>query len=624
MTDQAREMMIAFADRYLEPYTIKTKATGDEIIPSLCPFCKGGASGKDHHTFALSLEKGLFVCKRGSCGRHGFFDELAKEIGGEDIRLPSDRSAPARKKKKSSTDPVYAVPQVELFRPTTTIYDYFERRGISEATVDAFHIMADANGMIVFPFYERGTLTYVKYRRPWKPTPEELKVRGKEWQIPDTKPILFNLDNIDPKEPVYLTEGMVDAMALYEAGIHNVVSVPSGSSNLTWIQTCWDALEKIESFVLFGDSDAPGREMIDKVARRLGEYRCKVVNDYPEIPNGGGAICKDADEILVRLGAFELLDVAESADEIPTRGLLNLADVVDEDPANIPSIRTGLPELDQCTGGLTEGGITILSGKTGDGKSTLSGLLLLSAIDQGHSVCAYSGELRASRFKNWIDLQAAGSQWIGLKYNKVKGIQVPVVDPAALKRIHEWYNNRFFLFDNNELFDIDQADALVEVFTTALRKNNCSVFLIDNLMTTVADSEDEYRAQTKFINTMKKFASHYNVHVILVAHPRKTKADQKIGTDDISGSSSVANLADVAIVSERPDLRIIKNREGAVKKVLMCAYCPDSHRIYQADKGDKFHFGWDTSGLTPPKVRADSLPEYQPQLSDNNMMPAPF
>lgn len=258
-------------------------------------------------------------------------------------------------------------------------------------------------------------------------------------------------------------------------------------------------------------------------------------------------------------------------------------------------------------------------------KSTLSGLLLLSAISQGHNVCAYSGELRASRFKNWIDLQAAGSEWIGLKYNKVKGIQVPVVDSKVLQRIHQWYDGHFWLFDNNELFDANQADALIEVFTTALRKYNCTTFLADNMMTALSDTEEEYRAQTKFINQLKKFATHYNVHVIIVAHARKTKLDQKIGTDDVAGSSNVANLADVAIVSERPDLRIIKNREGAIKKVIPCVYCPDSHRIYQADKGDCYHFGWDTSGLTPPAIRADSMVEYQPQLSDlSNSMPAPF
>lgn len=620
-------MMLDFADRHLQPYKVKTKAGGDEIVPQLCPFCHGGSSGHDYHTFALSLDKGLFVCKRGSCGRHGRFADMVKELTGEDVRLPNAGGGSKTKRSSSaeSQEQSYVLPQVELFPPTQQIYEYFQLRGISENTVDAFKIQSDSNGLIVFPFYERGSLIYVKFRRPWKATPDELRMKGKEWQVSGTKPILFNLDNISYTDPVYLTEGMFDAMALYEAGIHNVVSVPSGAENLNWIANCWDTLEKVEQFVLFGDNDAPGRKMVSQVAKRLGEYRCKVVNDYPEIPDGGGAQCKDADEILYRLGEFELLDVAESAEEIPTRGLLNLSDVEDEDPANVPSIRTGIPELDRCTGGLTEGGVTLLTGRTGDGKSTLSGLLLLSAIEQGHSVCAYSGELRASRFKQWIDLQAAGSDWIGLKYNPVKGEQVPYVDKDVRKRIHAWYDQKFFLYNNNEIFEMNQADAVLEVFTSALRKNACSVFLCDNMMSLLSDADtEELRAQTKFINAMKKFANNYNVHVIIICHPRKTQTGQKIGTDDISGSSNVANMVDTAIVSERPDLRIIKNREGSTKKAIVCAYCPDSHRIYQADKGDLYKFSWDKTGLTPPQVRADSLPEYQVTLSDNPSNAAPF
>lgn len=34
--------------------------------------------------------------------------------------------------------------------------------------------------------------------------------------------------------------GNCDALSLYEAGARNVVSVPSGCTNLEWIDHCWD------------------------------------------------------------------------------------------------------------------------------------------------------------------------------------------------------------------------------------------------------------------------------------------------------------------------------------------------------------------------------------------------
>ena len=41
------------------------------------------------------------------------------------------------------------------------------------------------------------------------------------------------------------------------------------------------------------------------------------------------------------------------------------------------------------------------------------GQFLLAAIEQGYSVCAYSGELTKEKFQEWINLQAAGSEYIG-------------------------------------------------------------------------------------------------------------------------------------------------------------------------------------------------------------------
>lgn len=80
MTQNLREEIIEFADKYLSPYKIRGTGHGDELVPQFCPFCNGGDSGKDENTFALSLEKGVFVCKRGSCGKRGRFEDLAEHF----------------------------------------------------------------------------------------------------------------------------------------------------------------------------------------------------------------------------------------------------------------------------------------------------------------------------------------------------------------------------------------------------------------------------------------------------------------------------------------------------------------------------------------------------------------
>ena len=67
---------------------------------------------------------------------------------------------------------------------------------------------------------------------------------------------------------------------------------------------------------------------------------------------------------------------------------------------------------------------------------------------------------------------------------------------------------------------------------------------------------------------------------------------------------------------ERPNLRVLKNRDGGVCRLIECCYCPDSRRIYQADKGDRNTFSWNREGVTPPNPRADSLPEYAVQMAE--------
>ena len=242
---------------------------------------------------------------------------------------------------------------------------------------------------------------------------------------------------------------------------------------------------------------------------------------------------------------------------------------------------------------------------------------MLAAIEQGYSVCAYSGELTKEKFQEWINLQCAGSDYIGRKYDPVRNVKVATVPYAVQERLLEYYRDRFYLFDNQEIFEANQSESILKVFQMAARRYGCKLFLADNLMTALSDSDEETKAQGKFANALKKFATRYHVHVLLVAHPRKVKQGEKLGQDDIGGSSATIRLADSAIVVERPNLRVLKNRDGGVCRLIECCYCPDSRRIYQADKGDLCRFSWNRDGIAPPDPRADSLPEYAVRMAES-------
>lgn len=463
----------------------------------------------------------------------------------------------------------------------------------------------------------------MKYRHPRKVD------KKKEWQAENTKPILFGMDlctpvllveneqgeTVESHPPLIITEGQIDAMSCYEAGLVNAVSVPCGAEQLAWIETCWDFLLQFSQIILFGDCDAPGRKMVDEIVRRLGNTKCVSVDYYPM--RFDDKPCKDANEILYFYDDATVRKAVQLAAEIKPRGLLDLADVEDDDEEEHPRITTGIPKLDAAINGLECGTITILTGQPGDGKSTLIGPFILNAIEQGHNICCYSGELSARKFKQWLTFQCAGSDYITLQYDSVKDMDVPVVPDEVKTAINEWVRGHVFLFDNRERFDKPILDSVMEVFQIATERYGCDMLIIDNVLTIVADTEDEYREQNRFMNEFNRIVLRYNAVGVVVAHARKTPVGQdSIKLNDISGNSAITKLASSVLVIEKPDIRVIKARDTGNTMLIPMCYCPDSRRIYQKNIGDKAMYSWNRTGIPPVSIRADSKIEYQIQTKN--------
>lgn len=257
-------------------------------------------------------------------------------------------------------------------------------------------------------------------------------------------------------------------------------------------------------------------------------------------------------------------------------GLLDLADVERRDPGASISVMSGLKALDESIGGFAPAELSVWTGKRGSGKSTLLSQLLLNAIDQGFPVCAYSGELSAWRFKQWAMLQAAGAGHIEPKRDQASGKLYYYTPKEIADRIDGWWKGKFFLYDNRVAGAGDE-DSIISVFEYAVRRFGCCVFLVDNLMTArFSDQSDKdfYRAQSRFTGRLVEFAKKNEVHVHLVAHPRKGENGKKtlLTADDIGGSADITNRADNAFSLERLDekeaaargydagLSILKNR----------------------------------------------------------------
>ena len=266
-------------------------------------------------------------------------------------------------------------------------------------------------------------------------------------------------------------------------------------------------------------------------------------------------------------------------------------------------IGTGFKSLDFILGGLGEASLTVLTGKRGSGKSTLAGQLALNAIQNGHKVCFYSGELSAHMFQNWVFSQASGDTNM-IKIQDQFGNDFWIVEPIIESRIRSWLGKNLILYDN-KVNKHSERNSILERFKIAKEKYGCTLFFVDNMMTakfSIDKERDYWRAQSNFAGELVDFAQENSSHVILVAHPKK--GDSGDINDDVSGSSDITNRASNVIQVKRTTdqeqietnadafITISKNRDyGRIGKIRM-KFHPASRRLMDMDNENFEDYNW--------------------------------
>lgn len=331
-----------------------------------------------------------------------------------------------------------------------------------------------------------------------------------------------------------------------------------------------------------------------------------------EIADAGFRGCKTIKDYISVYGRKELLSILSGAEELPAYGLLNLARVPPQNLLSVPRTLSGFPRLDKGILGFLEGRLSIWTGKRGIGKSTLISQMLLEGLNQGHTVCAYSGELPKEQFRQWTYLQAAGPEHIAYQTDQRTGKRVAVADGLAEKQISEWMDERYWLYDLDKNTRHDPERILAQ-FEYARMRYGADVFLVDNMMSVdlaASRDRDYYRAQADFVQCLSTFAKRRHVHVHLVVHPRKSSGKNgNLDNDDVSGSGDITNKADNVFFLSRHDrvvdgksvkapvLKILKNRDFGTSGDVWLDFDGKSRRFYQfkAGSADK-RLAWDPAG----------------------------
>lgn len=294
---------------------------------------------------------------------------------------------------------------------------------------------------------------------------------------------------------------------------------------------------------------------------------------------------------------------------------LEMKDIKRVNMDELMCIPTGYTELDRKIGGLYAGELTIVSGSNHSAKTTWLNNVCLNVVNKGFKCGVWSGEMQGWRFQQWIHQTAAGKAYTK-KNDKFDNVYYT---PGFIsERIDKWLDGKLFLYNteygNNFMQIMSDVKELVD-------KKGVQLIILDNLAAMNIDSYDgeKYSKQTKFIIELKDYAKKKNIHIILVAHPRKETSFLR--KESISGTADLVNIADNTLILHRVGkdfeqraseflgeatvkeymiytniIEVCKNRNyGVVDYLVGMYYEPESRRLKNSI-AEHIIYGWEDDG----------------------------
>lgn len=467
---------------------LKNKTSG--AIKALCPKCSHTRKKKNDPCLSVNIDKGMAKCWN------------CEAISIRDIQ----------EKKTYNTPPQNWQNYTSLSKQ---FVDFFQSRGISQKTIIENRITQETSFIpnegskvlcIAFNYFEGGKLLNKKFR----------SLKKGFMQVKDAKKVFYGLNDIVGCDEVYIVEGEMDKLAMYEHGIKNCISVPNGANDLNDIfQTCENYLKDIKKFFIAVDMDEPGEKLEKELIKRLGKHRCE------RIQFSG----KDANEDLVNLkieaalknpkpypveGTFTANDVAEEINNLWENGF--------EKPLKPKGQQWR--ELNKIFSTLL-GQLTVVTGIPTHGKSNfIEDYLINLANDNDLKLSFYSPE--------HLPMEMHHAQLIEKYTGKPffnSTLEVEKVKKSEIEAYKNWSAKSLFLTVPEKGVTADW-DWLIETFKQQIFRFGIDVFCIDAFNKVRKKNSDSLGELSEILSRLTLFCQQYNVSIFLVAHPTKMQKDE--------------------------------------------------------------------------------------------------
>ncbi|MBU1209011.1 MAG: AAA family ATPase [Proteobacteria bacterium] len=492
---------------------------GGEYCLDLCPLCEAGPGH-----FYINQAKEIFYCHK--CGERGHLLSLKKRLG--DLPAIAHISEFSKRTPGKTIDLSVIEKYHKTLLENSAALNYLtQERAFTLDTIKKFKL-GENNGAIAIPHMQDGKCRAIKYRR--------INPNGgnKYHREEGCDSILFNLDSVGDKGWIVLTGGEFDAIAYYQMGIHNAVAVTVGED--TFLDEWVDPLEPFgEIFVSF-DMDEAGRKGADKVGNKLGRYRCFNVL----LP------LKDANDCLkAGYSNAEIKDIMAQAKRFEFKLIKTPENYFDQirelhsGKSQNKGIRTEWNNFDSLMGGIRPNELTVLTGETASGKTTMAANLGFKLAGMNHPVLIASFEMKPIPILRKMVQMETGSHFSALPKDELE---------KALRRISSL---PIYFIDVYGEIGLEQLKGAIYY---AKRRYGIEFVILDHLHFFLKYSGDhERQAIDQALTAIKSWAMDLGIHVLLIVHPTKLTYDNKVvHLNDLKGSSGLKQIPDNVLSIWRP------------------------------------------------------------------------
>jgi twinkle protein len=522
---------------------------------TFCPRCHHTRKNQSDPELSVDVDAGTWTCHHVECGWvSGLAAEAQRKHGTPVTRV-------------SVTMP----PALEDWAVT-----WFADRSISRTTLDAYKIRSASTAterVIHFPYVTGGKL--VNKKRRWTMFDGETEIDGRPVkrfkQEHDARRTMFGM-HVVPADArgVIITEGELDAMACFEAGWANVISLPDGAAKSPTdgkLAALDDPhvkalLDRSEIIIIATDADEPGRLCHDALVARLDAVKCWSVQ-WPEGIN-------DANALLMRDGRDALDEAINNAVPVDLDGIHDFR----KDFATArrlsrighePGASTGFETLDQFMT-LHKGAVYVWTGIPSHGKTTM----LMNVLMNACKFHEWKGAVFSPEMGTPATVLLKLSQMFTAK-PVLPGADVHVTE-TELDEAMEWIADRLWLIDASHRDEESYATiGLPELLKRAERQHLRTGidFLVLDPWNRLDASRPKHMNETDYVayglNALGRFAKRHMISVHVVAHPTKQEAG-KSGEQEamptpysIAGSAHWYAMADFIIGVHRKKWTTIEN-----------------------------------------------------------------